>query len=424
VGRHAAARQRRRSYDGCVLASYRRFLAIPGALRLLVSAVATRMPTSMLSLSIVLLFHARTGSFALAGVAVGVFALSNAAMAPLQGILVDRLGQPRVLAVCALGQSAALLLLVLAVQADVPPAPTVAFVGVAGALVPPSMACVRALWPTITPDAATRDAAYALDAIIVELAWVLGPLIVVATVLLVSPSAAILACVAITLAGTATLASSPHARCWRPYHPHPRRPRAGAVASRPLRLLLLSIGLTGFWWGALQVGFPALAVHAGSRQAAGVMLGLVSVGGVLGGLVYGARRWHLSLDRRYPALLALMAVLLIPLTVAHSLAAGITLSVLAGLAMTPAISCQNTLVGAAAPADAMTEAFAWTTAATFAGIAAGSVAAGALVDVAGVGGPFASASAALAVAAAVAAASRGRRTTGGVARRTVVMARE
>jgi MFS family permease len=385
-----------------VLASYRRFLAIPGARRLLFSAVATRMPNGMLSLSIVLLLRARTGSFALAGVAVGAFALSSAAMSPLQGILVDRLGQPRVLATCAAGQSTALVLLVLAAHLHLPSASLVVLVALAGALVPPSMACARALWPKITPDAATRDAAYALDAIILEAAWILGPLIVVAAVSLASPDLALLLCVAITLAGTAMLASSPHARRW--HAGDDPRPRAGAVSSRRLRRLLLSIALLGFWWGALQVGFPALAVHAGSRGAAGIMLGLVSMGGVLGGLVYGARHWRVAMDVRYAVLLLLMALLLVPLSLAHSLSAGIALSLVAGLALTPALSCQNALVGVAAPAGAVTEAFTWTTAAMFAGVAAGSTIAGGLVDAAGVGAPFAAASAALVLAAVIAAA--------------------
>jgi len=402
-----------------MLAAYRRFLAIPGARRLLLSAVVTRMPNGMVTLSVLLLLRQRTGSFALAGVAVGAFALSNAAMSPLQGILVDRLGQVRVLATCALGQSAVLVALVVAAHLNLQPAALVVLVGAAGALVPPSMACVRALWPQITPDAATRDAAYALDAIVIELAWVLGPLLVVAAVSLGSPSAALLLCVAITLAGTAALASSPHARGWR--RAEQRRPRAGAVSSPRLRRLLLSIALTGFWWGALQVGFPALAVHAGSRQAAGVMLGLVSLGGVVGGLVYGARRWRASIDVRYAALLLMLALLLIPLTLAHSLDAGIVLSFVGGLALTAALSCQNTLVGIAAPAGAVTEAFTWTTAAMFAGVAAGSTAAGALVDAAGTGAPFAAASAAVALAAAIA-VPRQRASLGAGARRAASLA--
>ena len=131
-----------------MLASYRRFLAIPGARRLLFSAVATRVPNGMVALSLVLLLRERTGSFALAGVAVGAFALSSAAVAPLQGILVDRLGQPRVLVACALGQATVLVLLVLAAHMRLPSATLVVLVAFAGALVPPSMACARALWPT------------------------------------------------------------------------------------------------------------------------------------------------------------------------------------------------------------------------------------------------------------------------------------
>jgi hypothetical protein len=281
-----------------------------------------------------------------------------------------------------------------------PSATLVVLVAFAGALVPPSMACARALWPTITPDAATRDAAYALDAIILEAAWVTGPLIVVAVVSASSPSIALLLCAAITLAGTAALATSSHARSWRPGNE--ARPRAGALSSPRLRRLLLSVALTGFWWGALQVAFPALAVETGSRQAAGVMLGLVSLGGVIGGLAYGARRWRASIDVRYAALLLLLGLLLVPLTVVHSIAAGIPLALVAGLAMTPALSCQNTLVGLAAPAGAMTEAFTWATAAMWAGVAAGSTAAGAFVDAAGVGLSFASASVALVLAAVIA----------------------
>jgi MFS family permease len=389
-----------------VVSGYRVFLSIPGARRLLVSAVVTRMPNGMLSLAILLLIRAQTGSFAIAGVAVGAFALANAAVSPIQGALVDRLGQPRVLGVCAAGQSALLVVLVGAAQRRLPAVLLVILVGLAGGLVPPSMACARALWSELTPDATTRNAAYALDAITLEAAWVLGPLLVVAVVALTSPAAAVLLCAAITVGGTAVFATSPISRRWR--SSARRRSRAGAIASPQLRRLLGSIALFGFWWGALQVGLPALAVHVGSRQASGVLLALVSLGGVVGGLLYGARNWQLSIEDRYWVLLLLLAILLTPLIVASSLAAAIPLSLIAGLAMTPMISCQNTLVGAVAPAGTMTEAFTWTTAAMFGGIATGSAVSGSLVDTAGVGAPFAAACAAAALAAALAALAHRR----------------
>jgi len=386
---------------GGVLAGYRRFLAIPGARRLLFSAVLTRTPNGMLSLSVVLLIRAQTGSFALAGVAVGAYALANGAMSPVQGMLVDRLGQPRVLAGAATAQSLVLGVLVAAAQLGARAAALIALVALAGALVPPSMACARALWPVITPDAATRDAAYALDAIILEAAWVLGPPIVVAVVALSSTSAAVLLCAAITLAGTAGLAGSPHARAWRPRHAE--RPRAGAIASARLRRLLASVALVGFWWGGLQVAFPALAVHAHARESAGVMLGFVSLGGVIGGLAYGARRWRAAVDARYATLLAVMGLTLVPLVIVQSVGAAIPLSLVAGLAMTPALSCQNTLAALTAPAGAVTEAFTWTTAAMWGGIAGGSAAGGALVEAAGLRAPFVAGTAALALGALLAA---------------------
>ena len=117
----------------------------------------------------------------------------------------------------------------------------------------------------------------------------------------------------------------------------------------------------------------------------------------------------MSIDRRYGALLLALAILLTPLIIARSLAAAIPLCLIAGLAMTPMISCQNTLVGAAAPSGTMTEAFTWGTAATFVGIAIGSAVAGSLVGTAGVGAPFAAACVAAALAAALAALPGRRR---------------
>jgi len=387
-----------------VVSGYRAFLGIPGARRLLISAVVTRVPNGMLSLAVLLLIRGRTGSFALAGLAVGAFALANAAVAPIQGALVDRLGQPRVLGACSGGQSLLLILLVAAAQARLPSLLLIGIVGLAGALVPPSMACARALWPQLAPDSATLHAAYALDAITLEAAVVLGPLLVVGAVAVASPAAAVLLCAAITLAGTAAFIGSPLSRQWRSLGQ--RESRAGAVASRGLRRLLASVALFGFWWGALQIGLPALAVHAGSREMSGVLLALVSVGGVIGGLIYGARGWHKPVAARYWLLLVVLAILLAPLILARTLAAAIPLSLLAGLAMTPVLSCQNTLVGTLAPVGTTTEAFTWTTTATFGGIAAGSAVAGSLIAPGGIGAPFAAACAAAALAATIAAVAR------------------
>jgi predicted MFS family arabinose efflux permease len=186
---------------------------------------------------------------------------------------------------------------------------------------------------------------------------------------------------------------------------HPRdRParRRAALASRPLRALLVPIALNGSALGATEVGLPALALHTGSRSATGLLLALWSFGSLSGGLMYGSLRWRAPLDVRYGALLAAAALSVAPLIFARSVAAGIPFAVLAGLAIAPVFSCQYALVGESILPGSETEAFTWVSAALVAGIAGGSAAGGALVSAAGFSAPFVFAFAITAVAAAAA----------------------
>jgi MFS family permease len=72
-----------------------------GTARLLVSALAARIPDSIAATGIVVLVHSTTGSYRAAGVAAAAFGLGTAVSAPLAGRALDRLGQRRVLPVLA-----------------------------------------------------------------------------------------------------------------------------------------------------------------------------------------------------------------------------------------------------------------------------------------------------------------------------------
>jgi MFS family permease len=389
-----------------VLFRYRAVLAADGVVRLLTSAVLGRLPLGMSALAILLLVRSHTGSFAAAGVAVGAFALTGAAAAPLQGALVDRHGQPRVLLPCAAGQVVLLAALALATQAGAPVAVVVVLAALAGALVPPISACIRALWPVVVSDPAVRESAYALDAIVQEAVWTLGPLLVGFAVLTASPAVAVLLSAAITMVGTTLFATSPLSRRWR--GGRHRRSRAGALASPGLRALLVSVALIGLGAGAVEVGLPALAVHAGSAGDSGVLLAIWSAGSMVGGLLYGGLTWRLSVGARYRLLLLGVALLTAPLIAARSLPVGIVLSFVAGLGYAPMLSCQYALIGRLAPPGSTAEAFTWSTAAIVGGIAAGSALAGALVGSAGVAAPFVLACSAAALAGALAIVRRQR----------------
>lgn len=369
-----------------MIGRYRALFSVPGFGRLLFSSVLGRLPSGMFSLAILLFVHARTGSFLAAGVAVGAFALAGAATGPPLGALVDRIGQRPVLLATAAGQAALLGALVAVGDLGSPTSAIVALAAVCGSLQPPIAGCVRALWSTLAVDEQALETAYALDATAQEVIWTLGPLLVGMTAALVSPTAAVLACAAVTLGGTVFFATSQLSSGWRPA---PREGSHGALGSSGLRALLGTVLFAGVVIGAVEVGLPALAVDASSRWAAGPLLALFSLGSMAGGLAYSARSWSMPMGLRYRTMLAGMAIVVAPLIAVHSLGAAFALSVLAGLGIAPMLSSQFSLVGALATPGTSTEAFAWHRAATIAGMAAGSALGGSLIGARGAQGAFA-----------------------------------
>jgi MFS family permease len=359
--------------------SYRAVVAVAGAPRLLATSVLGRLPLGTSTIALLLFVHDLRGSFAAAGAVVAAFTLTGALAAPVQGALVDRRGPTGVLLVCAAGHAAGLVAIVLAGRSGAEPSTLVAIAAPTGALVPPISSCARAVWPTVAPDAGTREAGYALDAVAQELIWTLGPLLVALSIALADPTAALLLSAALTLAGTALFGSSPLVRAYRggaDGNAPPRVLRAAGMARVMAGIAVMGVGL-----GASEVGLPAIAVEIGSPGLGALLLALLSVGSVAGGVWYGSRHWSSSLQRRHGALLLGLAALTVPMIVAaRSPASAIALSLLAGVAWSPVLSCQYALVAELAPSGAVTSAFTWSTAVVVAGIAAGSALAGALVD--------------------------------------------
>jgi MFS family permease len=385
---------------------YRSVLGTPGCARVFATALIGRLPQGMTSLAILLLVRSHTGSYAIAGVAVGANALATAAAAPLLGRLVDRFGRRRVLGPASVLQALALAALVLAAGADAGSVTLVALSALAGALMPPIAPAVRALLRDLLPDPDVRETAYALESVIQELIWMTGPLVVGLVIAVAEPALAVLLCGAVCIAGTLLFISSPgvQGRGSR------TTVRGGSpvLAIAELRALLGPIFLNGLALGAIEVGLPALALHAGSRPSSGLLLALWSAGSMVGGLWYGARTWHAPLAARYRMLLLTGVLCTAPLIAARTIPEGLVGALLAGLTIAPVFSCQYALVGRAVPAGVETEAFTWVSSALIGGVAAGSALGGLAVTAGGVSAPFALACATMAVAALSAVRMRAR----------------
>lgn len=364
-----------------MLHRYRTVLAAPGCARLFATALLARLPQGMSTLSILLLVREATHSYGAAGVAVGMYALATAACAPVQGRLVDRVGRRRVLGPAALLQAISLAALVLAASAGAPAAVLVGLAALSGGLLPAIAPTVRALLRELLDDPFQRDSAYALESVIQELIWITGPLLVAVIIAFLSPSGAVIFGGAAGVVGTTLFLTSPATRGSGRRSAAPER--AAVLEIPELRALLGPIALTGLMLGAIEVGLPALALHAGSRPATGVLLALWSLGSMTGGLWYGSRTWRASLGARYRMLLLAAIACTAPLIVATTIPEGLVCSLLAGLTIAPVFSCQYALIARSVTAGNETEAFTWVSAALIAGLAGGSALGGVLIAVAG-----------------------------------------
>ncbi len=386
---------------------YLSVLKAPDVPRLFAAALLGRLSTAMGPLALVLFVHSSTGSFAVAGAAVAATGLASGLFAPIRGRLVDRHGQRRALPPLAILYAAAFMgVLAVAPHGTAGKAGAIVLAGVAGAVIPPLSASMRVLWVALVGNGPRLQTAYALDSVLEDLVYTIGPLLAAALVAGFGSAAGLVAVAVLSLAGTVAFTASPVSRGWTGSHVRPHG-WAGAMAGGGMRVLVASLTGFGACIGILDITLIAAAREAGSATLGGVLLACLSAGSVAGGLWYGSRAWRRPTAQRFIRILALLSLAFAPLPFMHSVV-GLAIAVTAlGLLLAPLESSAYVLVAELAPAGTMTEATTWVTTAKNVTGAAGTAAAGLLVDGVGVPWTLTSAWACAGIALAVALAGRG-----------------
>ena len=360
---------------------YGPLLRTSGALAFTVAALVGRLPIAMLGIGTVLLVEDRRSSYALAGLVTAAYAAGTALLGPGLSRLVDRLGQRRVLPGALL--LSAVLVVGLAVLAGTS-APVWALLVCALVMSAcPSQlgSCVRARWSWALrerPDEVTR--AYAWEAVVDEVVFVLGPLVVVLCAA-VDPAVVLLAALALGAAGTLAFlllrATEP------PVLPVLGGGGRGALARAGLRTLTVSMLCVGVLFGSVEVSMVAFSEQRGSASGGGVLLALVACGSAVAGLLYGTLHWRASPRRRYLLGTLFLAVGLLPLLVAPSVAAMAPAALLAGFAISPVLIVAFGLVEDLVPPAARTEGFSWLNSGLGIGVAGGFAVSGAVAEASG-----------------------------------------
>lgn len=367
--------------------AYAAVLADPRARAFSAAGFLARLPLSMTGIGTVLLVSLTTGSFSRAGLITGVGTATGALAAPLWGRLIDRVGQARVLAGAGLVYGAGVGLVLTSVLRDWPLALSLGCAALAGLGFTTAGACVRARWSHRLAGSPLLDTAFAVEAVLDEVVFIVGPVLVTVLATRVHPALGLGVCGAAGVVGALALAAQ------RQTEPPPRHrcaddQRHVALPVGVLVPIAVACWASGCIFGGMEVVVVAFTQEAGVLDYAGVLLMCWAVGSLLAGVVAGSLTWRRGPAVRFRIGAVVLALSLVPLPfVGSPILLGVLLA-LSGVAIAPTLIASVTVTQTAVPATRITEALGWTSTGIATGVATGAAALGPVIDRVGATGGF------------------------------------
>lgn len=358
--------------------TYRQVLTLPGAWAFSLSGLVARLPISMVSLGIVLLVSTRTGSYSLAGAVSASYLIATAAFAVLQARVVDRRGQSRVLPVTIVVFAAGLVLMMVAVEAGWPTPVPHLFAAVAGAALPQVGSCVRARWSHLVPERRLLSTAFALEAVVDETVFVVGPSLVTLLATTLHPLAGLGAAVVAGVGGTFALVAQRGTE--PPPGGHHQKHGAGPMGWPVLGPLTACAFGMGMLFGGAEVATVAFADELGAKPVSGVLLAVWSLGSLLSGAVTGALPIRAAHGTRFRWGLLVLGLLLVPLPYVPGFLTLGTVLFLAGFAISPTLIAAVSWIEETVPPGRITEGMSIFGTGLSAGVAPGAALVGVVVD--------------------------------------------
>ena len=362
-----------------VFSPYTRLFAVPGARWFSLAGWIGRLPAPMLGLGAVLLVEGETGSYGLAGAVSGTLALSFGLAGPQWARAMDRRGQGRVLRLAMAALALSGVAFVASVVADGPRWSWFLLAAAAGASGPNVGSLVRARWSAVL-DPPGRQTAYAFEAVVDEVVFVVGPPLVTLLATLVAPPVGFLTGVAFGVAGGLWLAAQSATE--PPVHPvDPTAPaRRWSVLTPTLLVVVVTYLAVGTVFGAIDVVVIGFAEEEGATALSGLALAVFAGGSLVAGLVYGLARLPGTLAARFVGTAVAFGLAAQLLWGVGSLPILIACGFLAGLTIAPVLVSGTSLVESRVAPGVLTESLAWTITGLTLGVTAGSAVAGAAVD--------------------------------------------
>jgi MFS family permease len=259
---------------------YKELFSFPQVISLGIAAFPARLAYGMIGLGIFFKAEQSTGSFAIAGFAIGLNSLAGAATAGIRGSVMDRWGQKWPLRI--LVPAYTILILVLNQMDTARSILIAAFV--LGITAPPINLSVRPLWKDIVPPTYLRTA-YAFDSSMMSSTTVLGPVVVTALALSSRPYLALDVVAGLMLTGGIALGLTRVSRNWIPEKKAKGQERL--LKNRAIQMLMFEGCFIGFGWGVFDVAVPAFATQEDVPHRVAWIFAAFGVATIIGGLLGG-----------------------------------------------------------------------------------------------------------------------------------------
>lgn len=342
--------------SGTGMQAYRNLLGERGMRRLAVAALVARLTISMWSVVLFLLVADRRDESD-AALALAAYTLGQALTAPVRGRWIDRRGaRPVLLVTTTLHVPMVTVLVTVVGHASLLVSAGVALL--AGALMPPVAATIRGLWIALTLPGQSRHTAMALDAVLLEAAFVIGPAIAGLLATWADPAYAVMPVLALLVLSSVLVMRS------EPVDQVRAAERKGGgwgpVASTPFRTTLLLALVPTLAIAAIEVLLLTISHSGGYEWAGGVLLAAMAVGSLLGGLLFGAYGGGRAAQSWFPIILLLMACS-IPLLLLGQAEPWtfVVAAPLVGATTAPCLATVFSLSAAVTPPGQRTEAQSW-----------------------------------------------------------------
>ena len=363
---------------------------LPGALRFSIPGLIARMPISMDSLALIFIVVAVSDSYAIAGALSATASVVIAFATPHWSRVADRIGQSSMLVRVIPVKVFAFCVFTILVLNETPVWTWFVAIIVTEAFSVNTGGLVRRRWlHVLSPDKTSTaedeqdrhlvNTAYSFEALMDEVVFILGPIIVTACATTIAPVAGIISGIIFLAVGVPLFVvqkdTEPPATPKREVDPHP-----AVIRNKRVQAVVVPTTLLGGFFGSIAIVTVAFAESRGQAGLSGVLLAIWAAGSAVAAIINGVIKWRLTSASRFLIFLFVLTILSIPMLFVHSIPWLAVALFFNGFAIAPLVI--NAYGGAegAVPPEQITETLTWVVAGMPMGGAISSALSGQIID--------------------------------------------